>query len=138
MEKVNPKYVEESRKRSGPLFDSLDAKPLPPETITPSQTRRESHQRLKNNEYPLELVQLRVFNCIKKFGPIGSREIAERTKIERHVVTARIVELRHDLDLIDVLTDELDGSVKKMLDTKTNRNVTHYIANGKSFTGRSS
>lgn len=139
-ERVNPNYakgVREDASLGTPLFDEALNRQAPPETITPSQTRREAHQRIKNNEYPLELFQLRVYNCIKQFGPIGSREISERTKIERYVVTARIVELRDDLGVIEELIDQETGELKKKLDTKTNRNVTQYqVVNGKNFARR--
>jgi hypothetical protein len=125
-ERVNPKYVEELRKDASvgtPLFDQALSRKAPPETVKPSETRRESHQKVEGSVMQSETRE-RVLNCIKRFGPISSRMISVKTGLPREQVTARISELA---DWLKSGSGEIFES-DKIFDTVTNRKVTSYKA----------
>jgi hypothetical protein len=129
-ERVNPKFVDAVRHDQGtglPLFDSAVNRTAPPETVTPSETRRESYLKLQADPKKLNAMQTRILTVIRARGPVSSREIEKVTKIPRHIVTARIVELRDDLGLIVKVCDEKGNAVKKH-DDETNRMVEVYVA----------
>lgn len=122
-ERVNPKFIDAVRRDQGtglPLFDSAARRTAPPETVRVSETRRASYHKLLAQPERLNALQQRILGCVREHGPISSRGIEQITKIPRHVVTARIVELRDGLGLI-VRREE------KMLDAETNRMVEVYL-----------
>jgi hypothetical protein len=100
-ERVNPKYIEAlraDRSVGTPLFDAVRKEPVPPETKASSETQRSSWSDIDGSAMQQQMRE-KVYRCIKDFGPIASWQIAQKTRLERYVVTARICEL-HDLGLI--------------------------------------
>jgi hypothetical protein len=114
-ELFNPKHEEALRRDptlGTPLFDGEKPRPVPPATVTVSETRKAAYVDTRDSGR-MRGMQTRIVKLLEARGALTRQEISDITHIPVHVVSARICELHDQLGEIEIASTEENPTGKK-------------------------